>query len=294
VRTAVHKTFVEVTGETASPPSSLPVVLVNSAGGMDSLLMQPAGTNLFRSTFVPPPGTRRIAIETEFRFGEVALRETTAVVVGLLEPGREVCLAGDAYEVRLKAPESYSSRSFVGLSESQGETRKGFGGTAGRLALEPSGGFFGDLVEVTVTRRQGGIAGNYGVFAENAGWVSLRGRFDETGRCRFSTRQPESLVILEDRDAPRIDQVKNFARRAGDGKAVFTSRVTDTGAGVDAQSLRAFVDGQVAIVSIDPDTGLVGGRSIKALPSGEHRIRLEAEDRMGNKTNREFTVVLSR
>jgi hypothetical protein len=63
---------------------------------------------------------------------------------------------------------------------------------------------------------------------------------------------------------------------------------------VDAGSIRAFVDDTIAIVSIDPDTGRVSGRTTKALQYGEHRLRLEAVDRLGNRTTREFTLNLSR
>jgi hypothetical protein len=294
VRTAVHRSFVEILGESASPPSSLPVGRVYCGAQVDSVIFQPAGTNLFRATYVPRAGNHPLTIETEFGFGDEIVRDSTELAVGLLEPGGEVWLSGESYRLRLRSPETYSSRTLVSLSEAPGEIRKGFEAVAGRLVLQPADGFFNDMIEVTVEHKQGGFAGRCGVFAETGGWVAFRGRFDRQGRCEFRMRQPEPLVILEDGGAPDIDQVKGFMRRAADGKAVFSSRITDRGSGVDAGSLKAFVDGEVAIVAIDPDTGLVSGRTTKALPLGEHRIRLEAEDRMGNRAGREFTVDLSR
>jgi hypothetical protein len=182
----------------------------------------------------------------------------------------------------------------VSVSEELGGDRPGFSSSAGRLIMEPVDVFFNERIEVLVVRRDHSLGAKFGVFAENGDWISFRGRFNELGWCGFDTRQPEHLIILEDREGPEIEPVGKLRLRPGDGKILFESVITDAGSGVDAATLRAFVNGETAIVAIDPDTGRVSGRSTKPLPYGQHRFRLEAEDRLGNTTSREFTVDVSR
>jgi hypothetical protein len=83
-------------------------------------------------------------------------------------------------------------------------------------------------------------------------------------------------------------------RRRSDGKATFSARVADTGSGASAGSIKGYVDGDTAIVSIDPDTARITGRSRKVLKYGKHTIRLEAEDRLGNLAVKEVDLDLSR
>ncbi len=74
-----------------------------------------------------------------------------------------------------------------------------------------------------------------------------------------SLRRIENLVVLQDTIPPEITSVGRFRRRS-DGKATFTARVADTGSGASAGSIRGYVDGDTAIVSIDPDTARITGR----------------------------------
>ena len=294
LRMKVHTGFVEIYAAPAPSPSALPEATVYEGEVSHSLLLQPVGENLFRGTFVPGPqsGTVRIRVRVEFD-GQVVAK-TTGLEVGLLKPGREIWFSTENYRVKLAAPAGYCSQSLVTVSEEPGKVHRGFLSSPGRLILEPVDVFFNEWVDVLVVRKDRSLKAGHGVFAEAGEWASFRGRFNELGWCEFKMRRPEHLVILEDRDGPEIEPIEDFRRRPADGKATFASRITDGGSGVDAGSLRAYVDDEVAIVSIDPDTGAVGGRTTKPLPYGEHRIRLEAEDRLGNAAGKEFTISLSR
>ncbi len=294
LRTALHPGYVEIYAASAGAPSSLPEAIISEGSLSRSMPLQPVGENLFRGTFVPEMESGTVRIEAWVEFDGRVVAETTVLQLGCLKPGREIWLSTENYRVRLAAPKGYSSRSLVTVCEEPGKTYRGFRSSAGRLLLEPRDVFFNEQVDVLVVRKDRSLKGGHGVFAETGEWASFRGCFNEIGWCEFKMRQPEHLVMLEDLDGPEIEPVEDFRRRPADGKAIFASRVTDRGSGVDAGSLRAYVDDEVAIVSIDPDTGLVGGRTTKPLPYGEHRIRLEAEDRLGNASGREFALSLSR
>jgi hypothetical protein len=285
---------VEIYAVPASTPSSLPEAEILERGRSRSVLLQPVTAGVFRAAFVPeaPPAT--IRIETRVDFGKHTSRKSTELALGMLESGAVVWFSGDSYTVRLEAPEAYSSRSLITFSEGPGKTRRGFESVAGRIGLAPLDVFFNEKIAVLVVARSGSLSTSHGVFAEHDDWVSFLGRFDEKGRCDFTVRHPYEFVVLEDRQGPEIYAVEAVTRRPFDGKVTFSSRITDRGSGVDAGSLKAYVDNEVAIVSIDPDTGVITGRTTKPLPYGEHRFRLEARDRMGNAAGREFTVDLSR
>jgi hypothetical protein len=294
IEARVRPGFIEIVGTPSRPPSSLPTAAIHAAGRSDSVVFSPAGQGRFRTTYVPGPGADSILVESVFEIDGEALRDSVRLVVGLLEAGREIWFSGDRYRVRLRAPAAYSSRSLISVREEPGPVRKGFESAAGRLVFEPLDVFFNEPVEVLIVRRSKDLTPYHGVFGESGSWVSLRGRFNGKGMCSFGMREPRDLAILEDRVGPVIDPVRDFRLRQPDGRATFTARVTDTGSGVDAGSIRAFVDDTVAIVGIDPDTGRLSGRTTKTLQYGEHRLRLEAEDRLGNRTTREFTLDLSR
>jgi hypothetical protein len=294
VWTEVHPGFVEVYAALGSPPSSLPEVSVREGGQGHSLLLQPIGENRFRVAYLPVTESGAVRFQVEVEFDRVVVDRTVILELGLLKPGREIWLSTEHYRVRLAAPDGYASRTLVAISEAAGRVPQGFLTSAEGLVLEPAEAFFNEAAEVVIVRKDGGLTARYGVFAEAGEWVVFRGRFDGRGRCTFTTRRPERLAVLEDGDGPEMGPVRDLKSRPEDGKATFASRIVDRGSGVDAGSLRAFVDDDVAIVSIDPDTGVVNGRTTKPLQSGDHRIRLVAEDRMGNASVREFTVLLSR
>lgn len=294
VETVVHSGFIEILARPSRPPSSLPSAVVHDGSSTDSLMFQPQEAGTFRAVYLPGRKGRTVLIETHFELDGRTVRDSVESAFGLLEPGGEVWFSGEAYRVRLRAPKTYSSRSLVRVAEGTGEVRGGFESEAGGLTMEPAGIFFNDRVEVLIVRRDDAVTPQHGVFAVYGSHVSFRTHFDRGAVCEFATRRPENLLILKDVEGPIIEAVTSFKRTSGDGKATFRSRITDTGSGVDVGSLRAFVDEEVAIVSIDPDTGRISGRTTKALPYGPHRLRLEAEDKMGNSAGREFTLDLSR
>jgi hypothetical protein len=180
------------------------------------------------------------------------------------------------------------------MREDSGTVYRGFEAVEGRLVFEPHGVFLDSGLKFRVKPLKEQLSAKHGVYAQRGEWPVFLGRFDSTGTCEVNLRQLEDLVILEDLDPPEITSIGRFRRRPHDGKATFGARTTDTGSGVDAGTVRGYVDGDVAIVGIDPDTGRVTGRTRKPLQYGKHTIRLEAEDRLGNLAVREVVLDLSR
>jgi hypothetical protein len=300
--TVVHPGFIEIRATSTGPPASLPSAVVSRPGLEDTLLFQPAGENLFRTAWVPPARAYATAdhepwnlrITAEFNFGSRRVAKTEEVAVGALETGSEIWFDGERYAVCIRAPQTRISRSLVAVREVAGTAYEGFGPPRGGFVLEPAGYFSSDGLVIVVTAKEGDLATGHGVFAWSQERVSFLGRFDSAGRCELGVNQLENLLVLAENEPPEITRVSNLRIRSPEGKADFAARITDRASGVDLRTVRAYVDDEVAIVSIDPDTGTVAGRTTKPLPSGKHSLRLEAEDRLGNRASRDITVDLAR
>ena len=294
VETVLHPDYLEIYAYSARPPSSLPMVHVYEGSRFETAPLQPVGDNSFRAAYSPAGTDQVIHLRVEFEFGEERVAKTQGFAIARIEPGKRVWLLGDRYKVRLTAPAGYRSSTLVRLSEETASSPKGFGENLGRLVLEPAGVFFNEKVELLVVSKEAGPTQRHGAFAERGSGCAFLGRFDSTGVAFAGLRRLERVVILEDIEPPSVAWKGGLSRRPRDGKGVFGARVSDTGSGLDVGSLEAYIDDDVAILSYDPDTGRVTGRSTKPLQSGPHRIRLVAKDRMGNSTTSETTSELAR
>jgi hypothetical protein len=294
VETVLHADYLEIYAHSTRAPSSLPQVHIYEGSTFETALLQPVGGNSFRAAYCPAGTDQVIHLRAEFDFGASRVEKTEGFAIARIMPGKRVWLLGDGFKVRLSAPAGYRSSTLVRLSEEPASSRKGFEENLGRLVLEPAGVFFNERVELLVVSKVAGPTPKYGAFADRGSACAFLGRFDSTGVAFASLRTLEPLVILEDLEPPSVIWKGGLVRRPGDGKGVFSARVADGGSGLDVGSLEAYIDGEVAIVSYDPDTGRVGGRSTKPLQSGPHRLRLVARDRMGNSTTSETTSELAR
>jgi hypothetical protein len=286
---AVRSSHVEVYTHTMTAPSGLPRLKIHEGSLITTEVLQPVGPETFRTVYTPRGIDPVIHLGLEVDFGGDRRRTARGLVVRRLTPGSSFWFIGERFKVRLSAPSAYSAVTLVTMDEDDGSLPRGFAAVLGRLILEPEGVFFNDRVEVLVVPRDTVLASTCGLFRDGDR-PSFLGRFDSTQSCQVGLQTLGSVVVLEDTEPPAISSIGRLELRSADGKALFTAKVVDEGSGIDAQSLRAYVDGEVAIVGYDFDTGRISGRTTKALHKGAHRIRLEAKDRMGNSSSREVTV----
>ena len=70
--------------------------------------------------------------------------------------------------------------------------------------------------------------------------------------------------------------------------------VEEVGAGVDQGSIRLEIDGQPVIAGWDPPRSRVEARLEEPLPPGAHRVVMRIDDRAGNRTRHEASLILDR
>jgi hypothetical protein len=281
-RTVLHPEFLEILGSCRMPPASLPTAWIHEGNRVSSTVLQPVGEDGFRGVYIPNSDPEVIHTRIAFEFVQGKVEHTEGLAVGRLRPGAEVWFTGQMFKVRLWAPHSYSSQTLVRFKEDEGVIGEGFARTLGSIHFEPDGMFFNDGVEVLVIPRAAELTSKCGLFRGSDGSGGYLGKFDDTGACMVELRHLTDLAVLEDMEPPVLEWVGGMRVRGSDGKGVFEARARDSGSGLDTGSIKGFVDGDTAIVAYDPDTGRLSARSRKPLRYGEHRIRLEVKDRMGN------------
>jgi len=298
IETITHPDYVEVMARTPRHPESLPRAVMMGWGGSgmipESLL--PVGEGLFRGVISPLedlPEDPVVRLEVHFDFGESKITRSKTMAIGAARRGHGFSYPGRSFELELLPPEEDLPRTLIEIREDSTAGYERFQSAAGRLLLEPRGTFLHKGLIFRIRDIKERLSTKYGVYADRDGWPAYLGRFDSEGVCRIRLTRLENLVILEDTEPPEITSVGRFRRRS-DGKATFSARIADGGSGADAGSIKGYVDGDIAIVSIDPDTARVTGRSRKVLKYGKHTIRLEAEDRLGNLAVKEVVLDLSR
>jgi hypothetical protein len=228
-----------------------------------------------------------------FDFGEKKIVKSIPMVIGLAERERGFTYTGELFEIELLPPEEELPRTLIEIKEDSAGVYERFESMAGRILLEPRGVFLHKGLKFHIRDLNGRVTPQHAVYADRDGWPVYLGRFNSAGVAEIRLRSIENLVVLQDTIPPEINSVGRFRRRS-DGKATFTARVADTGSGASAGSIKGYVDGDIAIVSIDPDTARVTGRTRKPLQYGQHTIRLEASDRLGNLAVKEVILDLSR
>jgi hypothetical protein len=294
VETVFHRDYIDIYVRPDNLPRILPGlwVLEDSRDGAPPLnavgVFEPVGSRSYRSIHYPRSSRGSITVDATFIYDNGARKYCDQFAFGRLTAGAELWFEGDAHRIRLTAPAGFSTATLIRVSDEGPDrdtttTYAGFERISGRVVMEPQGAFFNERVEVLIEPQDLALEPGMAVYAERSRPVFL-GRFDSTGTSTVKLRNLENLVILEDLVPPEVHVVGRLRRRSEDGKAIFHARVADSGSGLDIGSLRAFVDDDTAIVSYDPDTGRVEGRSRKPLQSGTHRITLEAQDRVGNLT----------
>jgi hypothetical protein len=287
----VTGTGMEITARSAVPPSELPVARVFEGIKTSKVTLQPVGEGLFRGYYVPACAGDAIQARAMLAYGGAKATALAGSPLVCLERASSAVMLTESFRLRVDVPRDMRPNVLLGYKEGEAAYYEGYTDSLGSLIFEPAGTFFGEKARVCLALREGSMSVKQGVFADRGKTASFRARADSSGLVCFETDFLEKLVVLEDRIAPEIKDFKGKGRRT-DGKYIFTAVARDEGSGIDSGTLRAFVDGEAAIAGIDPDTGLITGRSTKRLREGQHRFTLEVKDRMGNRTSTEHTLSL--
>jgi hypothetical protein len=298
IETTVHSRYVEIVARTPHLPSKSPAIAMTGwrSEALTGETLRYEGDGLFRGSDSPDeplndnPERR---LEVSFDFGENKIVKSIPMVIGFAERGRGFTYTGKRFEIELLPPKEDLPRTLIEIKEDSAGVDGRFESAAGRILLEPQGVFLHKGLNFRIRDLKGEVTPRHGVFADRDGWPVYLGRFNPAGVAEVRLRTIENLVVLQDTIPPEITSVGRFRRRS-DGKATFSARAADTGSGASAGSIRGYVDGDIAIVSIDPDTARITGRTRKVLKYGKHTIRLEAEDRLGNLAVKEVDLDLSR
>jgi len=133
-------------------------------------------------------------------------------------------------------------------------------------------------------------------------------RMDAHGRWRFVSRRESSgdadfsvstsrlsrFALIRDQEPPSV-----YGLRPAPGSVVGTTRprlqakVSDVGAGFDAEGVQMFLDGRRVIAEFDPERELIFYGVKSPLGIGSHRFAVEATDRAGNVEKSESTFYVS-
>ncbi len=104
------------------------------------------------------------------------------------------------------------------------------------------------------------------------------------------TRSLGTFVVLQDETPPVLRDFRAVPRRGAAPRLQFVAH--DAGADLGDAGIRVHIDDEVAIPEWDPETGRVLVHPTLPLGRGVHLLHAEAEDRLGNRSQRrfEFTV----
>ncbi len=156
-------------------------------------------------------------------------------------------------------------------------------------ALGPAGTVLGSGLLVTVRPEPG--KAHRGLFARTGGSWQFIGGCGETGACtgRVTGRLGE-ITLIADSTAPALLRI-SVARRAGTGPEV-TARFRDDISGVEYDSLKMYIDGNLVIPEIDGRRRRAVYRARDILGRGRHLLTVHLADRMGNSRTTERQFVL--
>jgi hypothetical protein len=291
IRSRVRSGWIEFEVDLAAAPESLPRLEIHEGSLVTGRVLQPIGDGRFRTVYVPR-GLDQV-VHAGVADGTGRAVTTHGRLVARLEPGTGVSLRGDGYVMRMELSDSHPRFHLIGVSEDEPESLEGLAPLGKVLRLEPPDAFFDE--RITIRLDFPGAAGRQGVglFAVGESWTSMLGPFDGKGICTVELHGLSDLAVCADTLAPAIHRLGGIRSRA-DGKAEFSARISDRGSGVDPGSIRVYINGEKGIAGWDPDTGRVRCRTTKTLPPGEHRLKLEVTDRLGNTSSREAAVSLLR
>ncbi len=274
-----HQSWIEATASCDVAPLSLPVMVWSHCDTAVNTLLQPIGRGRFRG-IIPLSSCDTLlqpSVEFDYTDGSIKVSETLRILAVL--PGGTTWFSDDGILLALHSSEANPLR-FFKVSSDSSEPYRGFAGRGLLIEFEPRNVFFPDRLGIDLNLRL--PVSNSGVFALRGSRPAFLACLDEQGSCHLTLTTLVPVAILKDVEPPSIRWKGGIEVRDSDRRVFIKAIARDEGSGIDAGSIKASIDNECAVVSYDPDNGTVEIRSRKRLRYGDHRIRLEARDRVGN------------
>ncbi|MFZ2960771.1 MAG: hypothetical protein WA705_28170 [Candidatus Ozemobacteraceae bacterium] len=140
-------------------------------------------------------------------------------------------------------------------------------------------------IEVSIAVPEGGLTAGVALFhLDDDGVWRFAGRTVSGGRVRILTLKTGTYALLKDKDAPRMKLTASLDadKPLREARPAFEWALTERGAGLEAATVKAVLDGREYDVTVDEPGAKATFRSIEPLMEGEHVLSFKASDRAGN------------
>ena len=269
-------------GTLPSPPS----VTVEEGACRSTVIMAAAGPDEYTGWFRPREefrGVRRIRAEAFSASGRAS--DSSAIDIQPVLPGTAGVIAFDGGKLLIR----YDSLSvlkplFLRIEKSTGDEGPVY-------ALEPEGAVLGN--GLTATIRPGSPVGHRGLFYRSGGsWQFIGSRTDgEESACTGRVSgTPGEVTLLADSTPPAVVRMSVSRRTPGEPEIIV--RFRDDRSGVEYDSLKMYIDGNIVIPEIDGRRHRAVYKAAEPLGRGPHQMTMRLTDRIGNSsiTQRRFVL----
>jgi hypothetical protein len=269
-------------GDLPSPPS----VTVGEGTGRSTVIMSAAGPDEYTGWFRPREeyrGTRHIVAETSSPWGRAS--DSAAIDIEPVLPGTTGVIAADGGKLLIR----YDSLSvlkplFLRIEKSSGEEGPVY-------ALDPEGTVLGS--GLTASIRPGTPGEHRGLYYRTRGswqFIGSRGVGEEaacTGRVSGTLGE---VTLLADSTPPAVVQVSALHHAGREPEIIV--RFRDDRSGVEYDSLKMYIDGNMVIPEIDGRRHRAVYKAIEPLGRGPHLMTIRLTDRIGNSSTTQRRFVL--
>ena len=128
-------------------------------------------------------------------------------------------------------------------------------------------------------------------FSEDKGYDLVQGDAEAGMYTGTIGRYLGAFALLPDKTPPEISRVRSSYTR---GSINISFRMRDNRSGINVRRFQVVLDDEFLPAEYDPDLRRVAYQGSHPLPPGKHTVRIEAVDRMGNKTTAQRTIGVSR
>ena len=268
-------------GSLPSPPS----VTVEEGTRRSTVIMAAAGPAEYTGWFRPREefrGMRRIVAEASSASGRAS--DSAAIDLQPVLPGTAGVIAADGGKLLIR----YDSLSvlkplFLRIEKSSGDDEPVY-------ALEPGGAVLGG--GLTATIRPGSPGDHRGLFYRSKGswqFIGSHGKGEEPACTGKVSGTLGEVTLLADSTPPAVVQM-SVAHRAGGPEIVV--RFRDDRSGVEYDSLKMYIDGNIVIPEIDGRRHRAVYRPADPLGRGPHQMTMRLTDRIGNSSTTQRRFVL--
>ena len=123
-----------------------------------------------------------------------------------------------------------------------------------------------------------------GVFLRQTRSWSLLAPVDARGTFTATSRRLGAVAVFADTTRPRVVPASSYRWRASAPEAAFSARIADSGSGLAAADQAMYLDERRVPAEYDPEAGRLTWRPRARPARGTHALRIEAVDRLGNRS----------